>query len=238
MEKDSINKKEGKWEFDEEVSSVFTDMLTRSIPNYDVMRTLSYLVGRNFLRGGTVIDIGCSNGLASELFVKNILDERFIMCDVSEPMLDACRERYEKEITVEGRVVVCINDLRYSLPPHQGDIDLIISCLTIQFTPIEYRQNILSRIYSTIRQGGALLIVEKVLGNSAEIDNIFVDEYYGIKRENEYTEEQIKNKRKSLEGVLVPLTSSFNEHLLSQAGFSKVDCFWRSLNFAGWIAIK
>ena len=235
--KDNINNIDGKWSFNEDVTQVFTDMLSRSIPNYDVMRTLSFLVGKNFLRGGTVIDIGCSNGLASEMFINSEADERFVLCDISEPMLDACKERYASEIE-SGRVRVVNNDLRYSIPHTEDSVDLIISCLTIQFTPIEYRQNILSRIYSSIRKGGALLLVEKVLGNSAEIDNIFVDEYYGIKRENEYTWEQIKNKRKSLEGVLVPLTSHFNEHLLRNAGFAIVDSYWRSLNFAAWVAVK
>jgi hypothetical protein len=45
-----------------------------------------------------------------------------------------------------------------------------------------------------------------VLGNSAKIDDLFVKEYYNLKQENGYTQEQIANKRKSLEGVLVPLT--------------------------------
>lgn len=59
-----------------------------------------------------------------------------------------------------------------------------------------------------------------------------------MKKENKYTEEQIVNKRKSLEGVLVPLTSERNTELLKNAGFKNVDCFWRYLNFCGWIAIK
>jgi tRNA (cmo5U34)-methyltransferase len=45
-------------------------------------------------------------------------------------------------------------------------------------------------------------------------------------------------KRKSLEGVLMPLTENWNINLLKETGFKKIDCFWRNLNFAGWIAIK
>ena len=65
-----------------------------------------------------------------------------------------------------------------------------------------------------------------------------IDEYYKIKAENAYTQEQISAKRKSLEGVLVPITASWNEQMLKDAGFKSIDCFWRYLNFAGWIAIK
>jgi len=53
-----------------------------------------------------------------------------------------------------------------------------------------------------------------------------------------HPQEQIASKRKSLEGVLVPITARWNEDMLKAAGFRKIDCFWRNLNFAGWIAIK
>jgi tRNA (cmo5U34)-methyltransferase len=86
--------------------------------------------------------------------------------------------------------------------------------------------------------GGAFILVEKILGRDSELNDMFVKLYYETKGENGYTEEQINNKRKSLEGVLVPVTSDWNEQLLSNAGFKHVECFWRSLNFAGWIGTK
>ena len=42
----------------------------------------------------------------------------------------------------------------------------------------------------------------------------------------------------TLEGVLVPVTARWNEELLHEEGFRSVDCFWRHLNFAGWVAVK
>ena len=42
----------------------------------------------------------------------------------------------------------------------------------------------------------------------------------------------------ALEGVLVPVTASWNAELLRSAGFTDVDVFWRWLNFAGFVAIK
>ena len=40
-----------------------------------------------------------------------------------------------------------------------------------------------------LNDGGAFIIVEKVLGNSAKIDDLFVKEYYNLKQENGYTQE-------------------------------------------------
>jgi tRNA (cmo5U34)-methyltransferase len=65
-----------------------------------------------------------------------------------------------------------------------------------------------------------------------------VDLYYALKERNGYTRDDIDRKRFSLEGVLVPVTARWNEELLYGSGFTHVECFWRFLNFAGWVAVK
>lgn len=225
------------WEFNGEVTKVFQDMISRSIPGYDAMRELVFRMARNFVKEGTnVLDIGCSTGLSSEKLIKAYGPKcSFVLTDVSMPMLEKCRLKYADEIQ-QGYVTVKYSDLREPLPVKGCSI--ILSCLTIQFTPIEYRQFIIENIYRSLEPGGAFIFVEKVLGNSAALDRCMVDEYYDIKRDNAYTEEQIQTKRKSLEGALVPLTSAMNSQLLETAGFRKIDCFWRYLNFAAFIAVK
>lgn len=224
--------KSGKWVFDDEVAACFDEMLERSIPDYENMRNLVFNVGKHFVKSDTAImDIGCSNGNAALPFVKSF-DNEFVLLDVSEAMLELCERGFKDYPNVK----IINHDLRQGVPAVKSS--LILSILTIQFTPIEYRQMILESIYNNLISGGCLIFVEKLLGNSYELDNVLVNEYYEIKRENQYTNEQIASKRKSLEGVLVPVTADWNIELLKNAGFKKVDCFWRYLNFAGFIAIK
>lgn len=229
--KDNIIKKE-KWEFDQEVADVFSDMISRSIPDYQYMRTSTYLIGRNFLpKHGYFVDLGCSNGLSSLDFIKNIY-ANYLLLDVSRPMIEKSKELYKNKDNVN--VLLC--DFREELPFNNAD--LVLSSLTLQFTPIEYRHSIIRQIWEKLKPGGAFIMIEKVLGSNAKIDNILVDSYYEIKRMNGYTDEQIFSKKKSLEGSLVPLTYEFNEWMLKSNGFSHVETFWRCLNFCGWIAIK
>lgn len=229
--RDNVIKRD-KWEFDSEVANCFDDMLERSIPDYNEMRDLCFRVGRHFVKDELdIIDVGCSNGAAALPFVKTY-NNHFILCDISESMLDLTRRGFSKHNNVD----VLKHDITEGLP--ECNACLILSILTVQFTPIEYRQKIIKDIYNKLEKGGALIYVEKLLGLDAEMDNIFVDEYYKIKKENEYTQEQIQAKRKSLEGVLVPVTEKWNMDLLKGAGFSKVECFWRYLNFAGFLAVK
>jgi tRNA (cmo5U34)-methyltransferase len=110
--------------------------------------------------------------------------------------------------------------------------------LTVLFVPIQYRLRILKDAHRALRPGGSLLLVEKVLGGSADIDDRLVDLYYALKAENGYTAEQIEAKKHSLEGTQVPITAAWNEDNIRRAGFSEFDCVWRWGNFAAWWAVK
>lgn len=228
---------DGAWEFGTDVTAVFDDMLERSVPQYAVMRDAVFSVAAPFHQEGTdIVDLGCSRGGAVAPFVDAYgAHNRFFLCDVSEPMLEAARERFKGYLGC-GVMRVENLDLREKYPPVLACITL--SILTLQFTPIEYRQRIVRNVYKRTAPGGVFILVEKVLGATAEIDSLMVDVYYGMKRGHGYTEDQIERKRLSLEGVLVPVTAAWNEGLLRMAGFCYVDCFWRWMNFAGWIAVK
>jgi tRNA (cmo5U34)-methyltransferase len=226
-----------KWTFDGDVTAVFDDMLARSIPQYAVMRDAVYQLACRYIQPRTaVVDLGSSRGEAVAKLVSHYaMVNRFHLTDVSEPMLAALRERFAHDIAINTvRVQHC--DLRSDFPLCEPSVVLCI--LTLQFTPIEYRQQIVQTIYDKLLPHGALILVEKVLGATAPINQLMVDIYYDMKREHGYTEEQIQRKRMALEGVLVPVTAAWNEALLDQAGFRQVDCFWRWCNFAGWLAVK
>lgn len=228
---------EGRWEFDGAVTACFEDMLRRSIPQYDVMREACFEVASRYVQQGTaIVDLGCSRGDAIARLIDRFgAHNRFVGVEVSEPMLETARERFDG-LQRCGVVDIRSMDLRHDYPPVQASVTL--SVLTLQFTPIEYRQQIVRRIYRHTLPGGAFLLVEKVLGASAELDGLLVDRYYAMKAANGYTPDEIQRKRMSLEGVLVPVTARWNEELLRGAGFQQVDCFWRWMNFAGWVAVK
>ena len=227
----------GAWQFDQEVTAVFDDMLQRSIPQYNAMRLVTFEVGRRFVQPGTaIIDMGCSRGQALLPFVSQFGEANdYIGLEISEPMIEAARQKFAYH-PHGNRVTIQSADLRRDFPG--GTSSVVLAVLTLQFTPIEYRQQIVRRVYESLAPGGAFILVEKVLGATAKIDDAFVELFLNIKRENGYSDSQIDRKRMSLEGVLVPVTAHWNEELLRQEGFTSVDCFWRHLNFAGWVAVK
>jgi len=224
----------GRWEFDAEVAAVFDDMLSRSIPQYEVMRSSVRDLGRAFLGdGGTVIDLGSSRGEG----VASLVDEfrnrnRFVLNEVSNPMAEALQQRFASEIESKA-VFIDRTDIRYGFPHYRA-----AAILTIQFTPINYRQRIIQNVYDALEPKGGFIFVEKLLGRSDPIDRLMVYRYHALKHEHGYEYDSIDRKASSLEGVLVPVTAEWNESLLETAGFRYYDCFWRWMNFAGWVAIK
>jgi tRNA (cmo5U34)-methyltransferase len=243
----------GKWAFDTEVTKCFDDMLSRSIPSYKVMRDLTHTLGLSVLKNlmgptqqepqisyNSVLDLGASRGEAIAPFA----EDPHIKCyavEISDPMLDELFTRF----TGFSNVEIIQDDLKNShslncpksigFPEKYG---VILSILTIQFTPIEYRMDIIQSIFDSLPAGGAFIFVEKILGNGSSLNKLMVSNYHDLKHENGYSYESIDRKKASLEGVLVPQTAKANEEMIALAGFRKFDCFYRHLNFAGWICIK
>jgi tRNA (cmo5U34)-methyltransferase len=223
------------WVFDDDVARSFDDMLARSIPQYEAMRHAVFCLQRTYMpfTDGRLLDLGTSRGES----VARIIDEigqrgAFVLVETAPAMLRAVRERYGSR----DCVTILDHDLRRDVPQYRSDV--VQSILTLQFTPINYRQRIVQSAYDALRSGGAFILVEKVLGATYALDKTMVTHYHALKQDHGYTYDDVERKRESLEGVLVPVTAAWNEDLLRQAGFRHVDCFWRWMNFAGWVAVK
>lgn len=219
------------FEFNSEVTGCFSNMLERSIPAYELMRDLSARIALSYMTDSSVvIDIGMSTGETINKLLETRKNASYIGLENSDPMIESSRERFLKHHNVK----IIKHDLRNEM--YLPKANVIISSLTIQFTPIEYRLQILQNIVEQLQVGGVFIFIEKVIGSTASLDKKLVQTYYSIKKENGYSEEEIQRKKMALEGVLVPVTAKWNEEMLRMSGFNQIDCFWRCLNFAGWIA--
>ena len=87
-------------------------------------------------------------------------------------------------------------------------------------------------------QGGAVIIIEKILAEDSTFNRAFIKYYYDMKRRNNYSEMEISQKREALENVLIPYKLSENIMMLREAGFNQVETFFKWYNFSGFIAKK
>lgn len=237
-----------RWTFDEDVTRVFDDMLERSIPLYEQMRDavvrLAVLAARPF-DNRIVVDLGASRGeaVARVMATLGTIDANghrmasYHAVETSPPMLDVLHERFDAKPGRPAVARVHDLDLRHEYPAVM-DVSVTLCVLTLQFTPIEYRPAIVQRIYDTTAKGGVLILVEKVIGETALLNDWQQRAYHDMRRRHGYSQESIDTKSLSLEGVLVPTTSTMNRMWLERAGFNEIDGFFRWMNFEGLIARK
>ena len=118
------------------------------------------------------------------------------------------------------------------------DASVVLMVLTLQFIRPLYRQRLIRSIYDGMTENGALILVEKVLGENSTFNRLFIEHYYEMKRENGYSELEIAQKREALENVLIPYRLEENKELLYEQGFKHVDVFFKWYNFCAIIATK
>lgn len=227
----------GPWTFGKDVTDVFPDMISRSIPGYGNMRDVVARVATHHLKSGDyLLDIGCSRGDTIYEILDSLDSPASIECvgvDSSEDMISAANSLFADWSNVN---FVCADASRIEITP--GKYSVITSVLTAQFIPLDVRQEFYKSVHSGLSYNGAFIVVEKVLGETPVSQGLLVDIYHIFKKDKGYSAEQIEEKRKSLQNVLVPLRASENESMLKDAGFRDVQRIWQCLNFAGWVAFK
>lgn len=226
------------WEFNKEVSEVFDEMLNRSIPSYQEMCDTYINILHNYSHGITgqkrILDIGCGT-LTSSLPLYNLISPcNLIGIDKSEAMINQAKQktRYLNGITLINKDITQFDLTEYS------NIDIVLSIFTLQFIPTEHRYMILEQVYATQKEGGCIILIEKVINNNPKIENLFSKAYYNYKENNGYTSEENENKKNKLTRQLIPVNDEFNMNLLKSVGYQNPTIFWKNMNFTGYLAFK
>jgi ArsR family transcriptional regulator len=123
-----------------------------------------------------VADIGCGTGNASELLAPVV--ERVYAIDVSEPMLNAARERLAD---VRNVTFVESSGERIALP--DGTVDAAVAVLILHHLPdpaVLLREA--ARLLRTDRAGGKLLIVDMINHDRAEYRHTMGHQHLGFTR--------------------------------------------------------
>jgi tRNA (cmo5U34)-methyltransferase len=224
--------------FDQRVSEVFDDMVSRSVPGYATIQLLVADLANRFATEAPVYDLGCSTGNTLLAILKRAGSKplKLVGIDNSEPMLKECRQKLPKEgpheVLLAEHDLTTLNELPY------GPASVIILNLVLQFIPPIYRQDLLKSLYDQLNPGGCILIVEKTLQESEPINKLYIDYYHQYKEEMGYTQMEISNKREALENKLIPFQADKNIDLLKKAGFTQIAPFFQWMNFQGYLGIK
>lgn len=222
--------------FNEDVASVFDDMVQRSIPLYkDVSVYLLPWVKSFYQEGTAVIDIGCSTGTSLHA-IGHYLDQRanLIGIDNSQAMIEKARNKL-KDLSPKHDIKLICEDV---LNVRFEDASVVIMNYTLQFLPASKRLVLLKKIYDSLRPGGLLFYSEKLRSAHPVVQEMKTVIYEKFKENQGYSKTEIARKKEALENVLVPNTEKEHEQLLQKAGFTHYESVMKWNNFISMIAIK
>jgi len=222
------------FEFDEDVASVFDDMLSRSVPHYDDMLQLTTAFALKYTKeNSTIYDLGCSTATTLINIAKNSESKlNLIGIDTSNAMIN----RAQHKAKAYGIDIEFIEDDIFNVNFQASNV--IISNYTLQFIRPLQREKLIKKIYDSLEKGSIFIFSEKVITDNKILNKQFIDEYYNFKKTQGYSEFEISQKREALENVLIPYSYEENKKMILDAGFSNFDCIFKWVNFATFVAIK
>lgn len=223
--------------FDRQVARAFDNMAQRSIPGYDEsLETIHWLAERT-LQGPAdrVYDLGASTG-ALAVRLDALLHARgctLVAVDLSPDMVAQGAARCAR-LASSAQIEWRCEDVRTTA---MDDASLIVSNYCLQFLSPEERPALFGRIFEALRPGGYFVLSEKT-SEPGYGETLFQDRYDAFKRAQGYADDEIRNKRAALKGVLQPWTVQQNEDALRDAGFESPWMIGRWWNFVTWVVRK
>ena len=221
--------------FDAEVTRVFEDMIQRSVPGYGLtLQMISVIAGLYAQENSKLYDLGCSLGASSLALAHGAKVDgcEIIGVDNSAAMLAECRRNTQQSPVP---IVLQQDDIQNTVIE---DASVVVLNFTLQFIAKEARLSLLERIYQGMRQGGVLVLSEKVRFEGAFEQQQHIALHESFKKAQGYSELEVSRKRQSLENVLIPEPISAHHARLLDAGFDEVQTWFQCFNFTSMLAYK
>lgn len=223
--------------FDENVVRVFPDMISRSVPGYELVVPMIGMLARRYAQAGSnIYDLGCSLGAASLAIAMSAKEKdlKIIGLDNSAAMVERCQQ-VVAESNLSVPVEVRLQDLQDA---EIENASVVVLNFTLQFVDRGYRKDLITRIANGMRPGGALIISEKICFEEESEQSDQTDWYYDFKRTQGYSDMEIAQKREALENVLQPDTEHRHMERLEEAGLRQPRRWFQCFSFASYIAFR
>ena len=212
------------WTFEtKEIAETFDSHVREQLPWYDMVTDAVCYITRNYLTdGGVVVDIGASTGNMIDKLMP-LVEERWadvVAIEKSQSMCKILQKKYKQS----DSVVIENNDvINHELP----NADVLIVFLTMMFIPIRKRKALMSALRASCKQGGIIIVVDKVADHDGYFSTVLKRLTMQFKLQQGAKPEDVLNKEMSLAGIQIPIDPAILGEDAKQ--------FFRMGEFAGWV---
>ncbi len=185
------------FKFTKKVASVFDNMVSRSVPFYNESQEYGIEIATRFIQNGSKIyDLGCSTGtnlinLDKKLNNLKIKKCKYFGVDNSQPMIDVFNKKINKNKNKNNFKLIAGNmkDLDF-----EKNISVLFMSYTLQFVRPLDRENLIKKIYKSLKNNGCVILLEKILVNDSYLNRSYIDIYYDYKINQGYSNVEIQKK--------------------------------------------
>ncbi len=212
-------------------ASDYEALMTRLVPQYSEQhKIISDLLPSDKSKNYRVLDLGCGNGVLSEIVLKKLPNSHIVGFDITNEMLGA----YEQKISKYTKNYELIQG-DYKIDSIGKSYDIILTGMTLHHLNWDDRKLFYQKLFNSANQ------------NAIYVSNdIIIDEDKDV-REHQYLlwkqfmKEQGEDPEFWYEKHIqkdFPIILSNHFNWLKEAGFQQSACYWRMYNFAITRAVK
>jgi tRNA (cmo5U34)-methyltransferase len=224
---DGLYAAEGRWTFSGGVAQVFDAHVSRSLPGYAQLHEICVRLASDAEPASAecIYDLGCSTGTLTRLLRAACPSARVIGVDAEREMVVKALEHDPLGLYVQS----ALEQLSFER------CDLIFCLYVLQFQDKAARRASLTRMYQALRNGGRLVVAEKVIQPDPDAEAAMREHYYSFKQAMGYSLDEIEAKEMSLRGILRAQSEAENLAELSELGFRLKGRIFQELCFSAWL---
>jgi len=202
----------------------YEKLMVKLVPQYLEQHQIIYSLLPEEDKNYRVLDLGCGNGMLSEVVLEKLPNSHVVGFDLTENMLKAFDRKLSK---YSGKFELIQGDFRTD--PIGNKYDIIIAGLSLHHLTWPERENFCKILYSSLNDGGIFISRDIIIDEDQNIRS----QQYGFWKEfmRSHGEDPDFWYSKHIEKDH-PMTLKDHFLWLRKAGFSDVACQWRHYNFA------
>lgn len=220
--------------FDEEVVSVFPDMISRSVPGYWLSNQGIGIMTQRYAQPDTnIYDLGCSLGASTYSILKQNThnNAHIIAVDGSKEMITHLKSSVQQQYPHADLELHCADICNFSM--HNASV--VILHYTLQFIESEKRNNLLEKIRAALRPDGVLLLSEKIRFDDKALENDIRMWHHDYKAAEGYSSLEIEQKARDIQYSMQTDTMNTLKERLHNSGFTKCTLWMRCYGFSSFV---
>lgn len=202
----------------------YEELMVKLVPQYLAQHGIIYDLLPTGDKACRVLDLGCGNGVLSELILRKLPGAVVIGFDLTEPMLAAFAR---KLANYAGRFELKQGD--YRINSIGEGYDIIVAGLTLHHLAWAEREKFYRTLYAALNPGGLLLARDIIIDEDPAVAEEQSAQWRKFMQSQGEDPEFWYAKHREKDH---PVTLGAHFAWLAKAGFAQVACHWRLYNFA------